>query len=82
MTSQPVWNLPKSLQKEVVKGVKSLTPRETEVLSHMIGGAKNTSIAAKLKISRKTLDIHRSKIYKKTQARTLADLVHCAYAQD
>jgi two-component system response regulator FixJ len=52
-----------------------LTPRELEVLDLMVGGRTNKAIAEHLGISRKTLDIHRSKVMEKMEARTVADLV-------
>ena len=52
-----------------------LTPRELEVLDLMVGGRTNKAIAEHLGISRKTLDIHRSKVMEKMEARTTADLV-------
>lgn len=60
---------------EVLKRVKTLTPREQEVLDLLISGMSNKDIALKLKISRKTLDIHRSKVLQKMEAETIADLV-------
>ncbi len=41
----------------------------------MVGGRTNKMIAEYLGISRKTLDIHRSKVMGKMKARTVADLV-------
>lgn len=41
----------------------------------MVGGRTNIDIAKHLGISRKTLDIHRSKVLEKMEARTVADLV-------
>lgn len=43
----------------------ALTQRERMVLDLMLDGASNKQIAAKLQISRKTLDIHRYRILKK-----------------
>ena len=41
----------------------------------MVAGKKNKDIAVELGISPKTLDIHRSKVMEKMEARTIADLV-------
>lgn len=55
--------------------VKTLTPREREVLDMLVSGKPNKTIATDLNISRKTLDIHRGKVLQKMQAETVADLV-------
>jgi two-component system response regulator FixJ len=55
--------------------IKSLTPRETQVLDLMVAGELNRKIAADLGISTKTLDIHRANIMRKMQTKTIADLV-------
>ena len=52
----------------------ALTQRERMVLDLMLDGASNKQIAAKLQISRKTLDIHRYRILKKMQAANIAEL--------
>ena len=63
------------------KRVAKLTPRETEVLALMVTGLQNRKIAEMLGISPKTLDIHRSNVMDKIEARTTADLVR-AYLLD
>ncbi len=55
--------------------IASLTPRELEVLDLMVAGQKNKTIAERLGISTKTLDIHRANIMRKMQTKTVADLV-------
>lgn len=62
-------------RKEIAQRLGELTPRELEVLDLMVGGRTNKMIAEHLGISRKTLDIHRSKVMGKMKARTVADLV-------
>jgi two-component system response regulator FixJ len=62
--------------REVVRErLARLTRRELQVLDLMVGGRTNKAIAEHLKISRKTLDIHRGKVIEKMEARTVADLV-------
>jgi two-component system response regulator FixJ len=62
--------------KEVITDrIGRLTRREREVLDLMVAGKKNKDIAEELGISPKTLDIHRSKVMEKMEARTVADLV-------
>jgi FixJ family two-component response regulator len=62
-------------QGEVLKRIELLTPREKEVMDLLVSGMANKDIAVKLNISRKTLDIHRSKVMQKMDADTTADLV-------
>ena len=50
----------------------ALTPREREVAEKMAHGWTNRQIAEALKISPKTLDIHRSKVKSKLEAKTSA----------
>jgi len=59
----------------IVERIERLTRREREVLDLMVAGKKNKDIAEELGISPKTLDIHRSKVMEKMEARTVADLV-------
>ncbi len=59
----------------IVERINRLTRREKEVLDLMVAGKKNKDIAVELGISPKTLDIHRSKVMEKMEARTVADLV-------
>lgn len=58
--------------------LSSLTPREREVLPLVVGGLLNKQAAAELGISEITLQIHRSKLMRKMQADSLAELVRMA----
>jgi two-component system response regulator FixJ len=69
------WQKVEVERKEIAERLNELTPRELEVLDLMVGGRTNKMIAEYLGISRKTLDIHRSKVIGKMKARTVADLV-------
>ncbi len=55
--------------------LKKLTPRESDVLALIVKGKTNKYIARELNISMKTVEIHRSRVMKKMEAKTLADLV-------
>lgn len=55
--------------------VAKLTPRETEVFERVAEGQANKVVAIDLNISERTVEIHRSQVMQKTEARTLADLV-------
>jgi len=53
-----------------------LTPRELEVMDLVVAGNSNKQIAAHLKLSSKTVEIHRGRVMKKMEAGSVADLVH------
>lgn len=59
-----------------------LTKREIEILTHLANGLPNRDIGKKLHISTRTVDTHRSNILKKLKARTNAELVKLALAND
>jgi FixJ family two-component response regulator len=58
----------------------ALTERERQVAESMATGTKNRTIAAELGISTKTLDIHRTNVKRKLNAKTAVDLVRVVYA--
>jgi FixJ family two-component response regulator len=55
--------------------IESLTEREQEVFHLVAEGMANKAIAAELGISERTVEVHRSQVMKKLDARTLAQLV-------
>jgi two-component system nitrate/nitrite response regulator NarL len=57
---------------------ESLTPRELEILQHIVAGETNSRIAAALFISIKTVEWHRANLMSKLDAHTAADLVRYA----
>ena len=59
---------------------ESLTTREREVLSLLVVGLSNKSIAARLGISSNTVENHRASIMSKTRADSLAELVRLTTA--
>lgn len=58
-----------------LKRIASLTPRELEVFERVASGQANKVIAVELGISERTVEVHRSQVMSKLQARTLARLV-------
>jgi FixJ family two-component response regulator len=56
----------------------ALTPREQEVLRHVIAGKLNKQVAAELGIVEKTIKVHRARIMKKMKVRSFAELVRVA----
>ncbi len=55
--------------------VAQLTPRELEVLDGIVTGKLNKIIADELGISSKTVEAHRSRIFEKMEAESLAELI-------
>lgn len=55
-----------------------LTPREREVMKHVVSGHMNKQIAAELRTSEVTIKVHRGQAMQKMQAQSLADLVRMA----
>jgi len=60
---------------QVRERLESLTPREREVLTLVIAGKQNKIMAADLKVSQRTVEIHRARVMEKMGATSLAQLV-------
>jgi FixJ family two-component response regulator len=58
--------------------ISKLTPREREVLTHVVAGRLNKQIAADLGTVEKTIKLHRGRMMQKMGVRTVADLVRIA----
>ena len=54
--------------------LERLTEREAEIMKLMVAGKKSREIAAELKISERTVEIHRSRVMSKTGCGSLAEL--------
>ena len=63
---------------KVDKRVGNLTPRELEVMKLVIKGMLNKQIASELGTSIKTIKVHRSRVMRKMEAESVADLVRLA----
>ena len=62
-------------QRDIARRIDTLTNREREVFDLVVTGKPNKVIAYELGVSQRTVEIHRSRVMEKMQARSLADLV-------
>jgi len=62
-------------QAEVRAHLERLTPREREVLEHLIQGKVNKIIARELDLSTRTVEIHRARVLHKMGAANVSQLV-------
>jgi two-component system response regulator FixJ len=60
---------------ELSRCFSTLTPSERQVLGRLIDGQANKQIAADLQVGLRTVELRRSKLFQKTGARSLAELV-------
>ena len=64
-----------------VGDVRSLTPRERQVLAEIMAGASNKQAGRALGISPRTIEVHRARIMEKLGAKNCADLVRIVLGQ-
>ncbi len=60
---------------KIERRVTSLTPREYQVLRWVITGMLNKQIASQLKVTEKTIKVHRGRVMQKMQVISVAELV-------
>lgn len=60
---------------EIVRRYELLTPREREVMSHMVAGRLTKQIAMILGVSGRTIEVHRANVMRKMEADSMAELV-------
>ena len=63
---------------EIHQRLATLTPREREVLQHVISGQLNKQIAADLGTVEKTVKVHRARVMEKMKVQSVAELVRLA----
>jgi len=63
---------------ELQRHLRTLTPRESEVLPRVISDRLNKQIAAEMNASEATVKVHRSQLMRKMEAKSLPDLVRMA----
>jgi FixJ family two-component response regulator len=59
---------------EIWRRLKSLTPREVDVLCYVLGGQLNREIAAELGITETTVKVHRGRVMEKLGVQSTAQL--------
>jgi DNA-binding NarL/FixJ family response regulator len=69
-------------EKKREEAIKELTDRELEVLKLIIQEYSSEEMAAKLYVSRRTIDSHRKNIMHKTRVKTIVGLIKYAYRND
>src|SRR3984893_13290323 len=59
---------------EIWRRLKSLTPREVDVLCYVLGGQLNREIAAELGITETTVKVHRGRVMEKLGVHSIPNL--------
>jgi two-component system, chemotaxis family, CheB/CheR fusion protein len=60
--------------------VATLTPRQRQIMKLVLAGLPSKNIAADLGVSQRTVETHRSKIMKKTGAKSIPALAQLAFS--
>lgn len=63
---------------DIQSRIDRLTPREREVLEHVVAGQLNKQVASDLGTVEKTIKVHRARVMDKMGAKSLAELVRLA----
>jgi FixJ family two-component response regulator len=66
--------------KDVLARFAGLTPRELQVMELVVAGLPNKTVARRLGVSAKTVEVHRANVMRKTRAGSLAELVKMTVA--
>jgi FixJ family two-component response regulator len=69
------WRRQKTELSEVLQKLAALTPREREVLQHVVAGRLNKQIAATLGTVEKTIKVHRARVMEKMHTRSIVELI-------
>jgi len=65
----------RKLRRRILERMETLTRREREVMRLVVRGRSNKRIAAEIGVSIKTVEVHRSRVMRKMEAGSLAQLV-------
>lgn len=66
------------VQADIAERLRSLSVRERDVLARLMGGSSNKVIASELRLSQRTVELHRARLMKKMGSRSTAQLVRMA----
>jgi RNA polymerase sigma factor (sigma-70 family) len=69
-------------REEMLARIQKLTDREFEVFERVTSGRHNREIAEEFGISQRTVEVHRSRLMEKLQARRVADLFRLRFELD
>lgn len=69
-----------SVAAEAADRLAVLTPREREVLGHLVTGLPTKAIANELGASPRTIEVHRARVFEKLQVHSLPELVRLVLA--
>lgn len=72
------WQIERVEEEKLRVRFDSLTPREREVMAHVVAGKLNKQIAAELGTGEQTIKTHRGRVMEKMGYTALADLVRAA----
>lgn len=70
------WQAEFMLRNRAAVLLRRLTPRERTIFAHILRGERNKQIASALQSQEATVKVHRSRLMRKLEARTLAELLH------
>src|SRR5208283_970107 len=68
--------LKRSIRNDIEQRLKKLTPREREVMAHVIRGCLNKQIAAELGTGDKAVKVHRARMMSKMGVRSVPELIY------
>jgi RNA polymerase sigma factor (sigma-70 family) len=68
----------RTVRRAIDKRCERLTPREKEIMEYLVSGVSNKKLAARLGVSNRTVEVHRSRIMAKMNADSLVSLVRMA----
>lgn len=66
-------------RREAIRQIDTLTAREVEVLKGMVGGLPNKTLADRLSLSVRTVEMHRANLMEKLGVDSLADALRTAF---
>jgi FixJ family two-component response regulator len=67
-------------REDILARIATLTPREREVLEHVVSGQMNKQVAADLGAAERTIKAHRARVMQKMGVQSLAELARLAFS--